>query len=134
MEGYFFGHVFFWLALAFGFWLLAFGFWLSASNFFWLFAFGFWLLLASSGFWLLAASFWLLASAAFGLAAILHEFASLFAWICCIFYTSSFVHEFLYFVYMDVMQFYMSIFFCINYLHVFQEFSSCVHGFLQMLS
>ena len=139
--------IFFWLALASGFWLLAlasgfgfrllafgfsllaFGFWLLASSGIWLLAFGFWHL-ASSGFWLLAFGFFwllasgfeLLASAAFGLAAILHEFSSLFAWICCmISYISCFyfVHEFLYFR-MDVMQFYMSLFFCINYLHVFQ--------------
>ena len=75
-EGYFFcilfGHFFsfFWLALASGFWLLAFGFWL-------------WLLALASGFgffWLWASSgFETLASAAFGLTAILHDSSSLFA-------------------------------------------------------
>ena len=80
-----------WLCpLSFGFWLLASGFWL------WLLAFGFALLapgfaLLASGFWLpLAFGLWLPASgfAAVGLGAILHEFSSLFAWICCICYIS----------------------------------------------
>ena len=106
--------ILFFLRFFFCFWLLAFGF-------FWLLAFGFFWLLASGFFWLLASGFELLASAAFSLAAILHEFSSLFAWICCICYISCFhfVHEFLYFC-MDVMQFYISTFLCMNYLHFFQ--------------
>ena len=87
--------IFFWLALASGFWLLAFGSWLLAS--------GFELLLAlASGFWLLlflASGFELLASAAFGSAAILHEFSPLFAWTCCIFYISFFISSISFFIF-----------------------------------
>ena len=94
--------IFFWLALASGFWLLAFGFWLLAFGS-WLLASGFELLLAvASGFWLLlflASGFELLASAAFGSAAILHEFSPLFAWTCCIFYISFFISSISFFIF-----------------------------------
>ena len=59
------------------------------GHFFFSFCFFFLWLALASGFWLLAFGFELLASAAFGLAAILHGFSSLFAWICCICYINS---------------------------------------------
>ena len=122
-EHFFLAFFFGWLwLLPFGFWLLAsgFGFWLLASHF-WHLASGFWLLLAS-GFWLLLAfGFWLRASGFCGFWLGCNPAGILFIVCMDLLYMLYFyfVHEFLYFC-MDVMQFYMSIFFCINYLHVFQ--------------